>query len=135
MVHQVIQKHFPVGEEARAVENGLALKAQLPVFRPGFVRRILQSGADLGCAFVKARTSCAADSKGKGFWLLFAEIQFRSGQNRESETCQFGHMRCEFAQRHRFGMRRKIFLVCRNALQSRRASFSFLHQIQTGKVR
>src|SRR5690242_11775157 len=34
MMHQVIQEHLAVGQEALSFKDGLALKAELPVFYP-----------------------------------------------------------------------------------------------------
>ena len=52
-MHQVVQEHLPVGEKARSVEDGLALKAQFPVLLPRLLGRVLERGADLFSELVK----------------------------------------------------------------------------------
>ena len=52
-MHQVVQKHLPVGQKARSIENRLALKAEFPVLRPGLIGHVFQRGANLGCALVE----------------------------------------------------------------------------------
>ena len=54
MVHQVIEEHLPVGEEARPFEDGFALKAELPILRPGFIWGVLERSASCGCAFIES---------------------------------------------------------------------------------
>ncbi len=53
VMHQVVQEHLPVGQESRSIKNRLTLKAEFPVLRPGLIGRVLQSGANLGCALVE----------------------------------------------------------------------------------
>ena len=80
-MHQVIQKHLSVGEEAGAFEDGLALKAQFPVFPPRFVGRILQSSAYLGCSVVQSLNELSNGLELQGFLTALGEIQLGSCQN------------------------------------------------------
>src|SRR5437763_8212348 len=86
MMYQMIQEHLPVCQKARAAEDGLPLKTQLPRLSPGVVGSILQRLAHFGRAFVERlgqllrRFECRPGSRS------IAKVQLGSGQDRESKA-------------------------------------------------
>ena len=53
MMHQMIQKHLPVGQKPLSGKNRLPLKTQFPVLGPSRIAGCLQRSASLGRALIK----------------------------------------------------------------------------------
>src|SRR5258708_28659347 len=96
VVYQVIEEHLAVGQEARAAEDGLVAETQVPRLRPGFIVRVLESGANLGSTFIESLDQLCRGFKRHWGHLGLPKIQFRGGEEYEAEANRLRHVRRQF---------------------------------------
>lgn len=125
-MHQVIQEHLAVGQEARAAEDGLTLEAQLPTLRPGGIGSALQGRTDLRGAFIEGLDELLGGLEGRaGSRRAAGEIQLGSRQYGDAKSGEFGNVRSQLAEGHGFGMRLEV-RQDRNALEQSAGLLNFL---------
>src|SRR5271157_3606269 len=86
VVHQVIEEHLPVSQKARPAEEGLALKAQLPVLCPGFIGGVLERRAGFGCAFIESLQQLSHGLERHRLIAARGKIQLGSAQYSDAEA-------------------------------------------------
>src|ERR1700723_3405833 len=86
MMDQVIQKHFPVSEKWWSFENGFALKTELPVFLPSVIWHCLESGANLGRAFVEGFHQLSGRLERQRCEAALGKVELGRGQHRQTEA-------------------------------------------------
>ena len=66
MMHQVVEEHLPIGQKARPVEDGLALKLSFQFSFQALSGVLLRAARTLAAPSSRRRPVAPADSKGMG---------------------------------------------------------------------
>src|SRR3984885_10325502 len=98
MMHQVIEKHLPVGQKTRPAEDRLASETQLPRLGPRVILRVLERRASLRCAIIESLDQLRSGLERHRRHLRLAKIELWSRKNNRPKSCQLRHMRSKFVQ-------------------------------------